>query len=245
MGLETREEKLKLRFLQLLCKPSILYSCILQRAFFPHTTYCKSAQLHLAMLNVKHAKVHKVCILSVESYLKQTMPVAMLAKPHSTAWGELHLGRVYHPLINSAKKQEKKDEEKSNYDLITTQIQKGFSFCAGLERGTDPTQLNRKVNPTEYVSLLLPIHPLPFIESRQCKATAALLKHDSKSRPTVLKHGIDIRTWNVGWINRPTPDTDTNRLWHYQSKHPQCHSAPFIPSSKVGLQMPVGCNGPL
>lgn len=129
--------------------------------------------------------------------------------------------------------------------MITTQIQKGFSFCAGLERGTDPMQLNRKVNPTEYVSLLLPIHPLPFIESRQRKATAALLKHDSQSSPTVLKHGINIRTWNIGWINRPTPDTDTNRLWHYQSKHPQCHSAPFIPSSKVGLQMPVGCNGPL
>lgn len=112
MGLETREEKLKLRFLQLLCKPSILYSCILQLAFFPHTTYCKSAQLHLAMLNVKHAKVHKVCILSVESYLKQTMSVAMLAKPHSTAWGELHLGRVYHPLINSAKKTGKKRRRK-------------------------------------------------------------------------------------------------------------------------------------
>lgn len=113
MGLETREEKLKLRFLQLLSKSSILYSCILQLVFFPHTTYCKSAQLHLAMLNVKHAKVHKVCILSVESYLKQTMSVAMLAKPHTTAWGEFHLGRVYHPLINSAKETGKKKKKKT------------------------------------------------------------------------------------------------------------------------------------
>lgn len=43
-----------------------------------------------------------VCASSVESYLEQAMFVAVLAEPHSTAWGELHLRGVYHPLINPA-----------------------------------------------------------------------------------------------------------------------------------------------
>ena len=35
-------------------------------------------------------------------YLEQAMLVTVLAQPHSTAQGELHLRGVYHPLINPA-----------------------------------------------------------------------------------------------------------------------------------------------
>lgn len=35
-------------------------------------------------------------------YLEQAVLVTVLAQPHSTAWGELHLRGVYHTLINPA-----------------------------------------------------------------------------------------------------------------------------------------------
>lgn len=44
-----------------------------------------------------------VCAAFLESYLEQAMLVAVLAQPDSTAWGELHLRKVYHPLVDPAK----------------------------------------------------------------------------------------------------------------------------------------------
>lgn len=68
-------------------------------------------------------------------------------------------------------------------------------------------------------------HPPSFRRSVEQRLLSSSMT--SQSRPTALKHGFDIWTWDAGWIKQPTPDTDTSGLWHYQGKHPRCHSAPF------------------
>ena len=65
-------------------------------------------------------------VLFLESYLEQAVLVAVLAEPHSTARGDLHLGGVYHPLINPVKQQIRRE----CLVMITTQTQ--CCFCPGL-----------------------------------------------------------------------------------------------------------------
>lgn len=75
-----RVSKHTLSFLRFLWEPSISLSCIFHLVLFPHIAYCKSGQLYQAIMNLKNNRVC-VCVRvsSAESYLEQSMLVAVLA----------------------------------------------------------------------------------------------------------------------------------------------------------------------
>ena len=89
-------------------------SCLLLDSRPPHSllkmwpiiAVAPECEVHSGMCRQRVCVCVCVCVCvyasSVESYLEQAMFVAVLAEPHSTAWGELHLWGVYHPLINPA-----------------------------------------------------------------------------------------------------------------------------------------------
>lgn len=60
MGLGISVSKHTLSFLQLPCKPTVLFfSHVFHLTLFPHTAYCKSSQLYQLILNVELIQVRE------------------------------------------------------------------------------------------------------------------------------------------------------------------------------------------